>query len=431
MKASYEQYLEADPNLTNPAYAYWTRKLQACVFAEDYASALDAAVKAQGMLAGPSPVERAEYHFYAALARAGSVDTPEDLQSDWQTTHRDALTAHHQQLQIWAEYCPENFENRAALVGAELARLEGRDLDAERLYEQAIRSARVNGFVHNEALACETAARFYAARGFEDVAEMYLERARDGYLRWGADGKVRQLEARYPQLAMAEPRRGTREATSPDHQLDVAAVVKASQALSSEMLLPRLIERLMTIAVQNAGADRGLLILPHENEYRIEAEARADGEQIVLHYGAPAGPPAVPEAIIRYVMRTQESVILDDAAKHNLFSEDPYVRLRRQRSILCLPLIRQGNWSDCFTWRTRWRRTSSRRIVRGCSSFWRHKRRSRWRIRVSMAISRNARRRFDAWSTPTSSEYAFSTLTVVSWRPTTRFSASWDTAATM
>ena len=340
-EGDYEQYLEADSNLTNPAYAYWTRKLQACVFVEDYASALDAAVKAQRMLLGPSPVERAEYHFYAALARAGSVDTVDDVQPDRQTTHREALTAHHRQLQIWAEHCPENFENRAALVGAELARLEGRDLDAERLYEQAIRSARANGFVHNEALACETAARFYAARGFEDIAEMYLERARDGYLRWGADGKVRQLEARYPQLVMTDLRGGKSEATSPDQQLDVAAVVKASQALSSEMLLPRLIERLMTIALQNAGADRGLLILPHESDYRIEAEARADGEQIVLHYGAATGP-AVPEAIIRYVMRTQESVILDDAAKQNLFSEDPYFGLRRQRSILCLPLIRQG-----------------------------------------------------------------------------------------
>ena len=118
------------------------------------------------------------------------------------------MTVHHRQLQIWAEHCPENFENRAALVGAELARLEGRDLDAERLYEQAIRSARANGFVHNEALACETAARFYAARGFEDIADMYLGRARDNYLRWGADGKVRQLEARYPQLTVADPSGG-------------------------------------------------------------------------------------------------------------------------------------------------------------------------------------------------------------------------------
>ena len=210
-----------------------------------------------------------------------------------------------------------------------------------RLYDHAIRSARANGFVHNEALACEVAARFYAARGFEDIAEMYLMKARGGYLRWGADGKVRQLEARYPQLAMADTRGGKKETASPDQQLDVAAVVKASQALSSEMLLPRLIERLMTIALQNAGADRGLLILPHQDDYRIEAEARADGEQIVLHYGAAAGP-AVPEAIIRYVMRTQESVVLDDAAKQNLFSEDPYLGLGRQRSILCLPLIRQG-----------------------------------------------------------------------------------------
>jgi PAS domain S-box-containing protein len=336
----YEQYLE-DSNLTNPAYQYWTRKLQAHVFEEDYASALAAAVKAQGQILGPSLVDRAEYHFYTALALAGSTHTVEDVGLEQHTTRREALKAHQAQLQIWAEHCPENFENRAALVAAELARLEGRDLDAERLYERAIRSARASSFVHNEALACEVAARFYAARGFEVIAELFLERARDGYLRWGAEGKVRQLEARYPKLAMTDLRRQKREATSPDQQLDIAAVVKASQALSGEMLLPRLIERLMTIAMQNAGADRGLLILPHENDYRIEAEARADGEQIVLHYGA-AAEPAVPEAIIRYVMRTQECVILDDAAKPNLFYEDPYFGLRRQRSILCLPLIRQG-----------------------------------------------------------------------------------------
>jgi PAS domain S-box-containing protein len=338
-QGDYEQYLD-DSNLANPAYQYWTRKLQACVFEEDYASALDAAVKAQGQVLGPSLVDRAEYHFYAALALAGSVDTIDDAPGQ-RKAHREALTAHHQQLRIWAEHCPENFENRAALVAAELARLERRHLDAERLYEQAIRSARASGFVHNEALACETAARFYTTRGLQVIADLFLERAHDGYRRWGADSKVRQLEARYPQLVMIDLRGGKREATSPDQQLDVAAVVKASQALSGEMLLPRLIERLMTIAVQNAGADRGLLILPDGNDYRIEAEARADGEQIVLHYGA-AAEPAVPEAIIRYVMRTQECVILDDAAKPNLFSEDPYLALRRQRSLLCLPLVRQG-----------------------------------------------------------------------------------------
>jgi hypothetical protein len=270
----FEEHLEADPNLAIAACSYWIRKLQALVFAQDYSSALEAAAKAQTLLwTSPALFEQAEYHFYGALARAGSVDTVDAARTDQKAAPLEALAAHHHQLQIWTEHCPENFENRAALVGAELARLEGRDLDAERLYEQAIRSARANGFVHNEALAYETAARFYAARGFEDFAEAYLVRARDGYRRWGADGKVRQLETRYPRLAMAYPDGGTRATTTPDQQLDVAAVVKASQALSSEMLLPRLIERLMTIALQNAGADRGLLILPHQNDYRIEAEA--------------------------------------------------------------------------------------------------------------------------------------------------------------
>ena len=341
-ESNFEQHLQQNRRLAFAAYLYSIRKLQALYYAGDYSSAIEAEAQA-GRLLSQSPsyslyFDTAEYCFYGALARAAFCHL---APTDERSQHIEMLRAHHKQLQTWVEDGPENLVNRVALIGAEIAWLDGHELKAEHLYEQAIRSARANGFVHNEALAYETAARFYAARGFETFADVYLREARDCYLRWGADGKVRQLETRYPQLAMTDPRGGKREAPSPDQQLDVAAVVKASQALSSEMLLPRLIERLMTIAVQNAGADRGLLILPHENDFRIEAEARSDGEQIILHYGAAAGP-GVPEAIIRYVMRTQESVILDDAAKQNLFSDDPYLGIRRQRSILCLPLIRQG-----------------------------------------------------------------------------------------
>ena len=176
----------------------------------------------------------------------------------------------------------------------------------------------------------------------------------------------------------------------------------------------------MTIALQNAGADRGLLILPHQNDYRIEAEARTDGEQIVLHYGAAAGP-AVPETIIRYVMRTQESVILDDASKPNLFSEDPYFGLRRQRSILCLPLVRQGTLVGLLY------------LENALAShvFTPDRARLLELLAAQAAISlentrlygdlRKGRRRSDALSTPTSSGFASSILTVGSWRPTTRF----------
>src|SRR6202042_1750386 len=120
--------------------------------------------------------------------------------ADQHSPHLAALAAHHRQLEIWAANCPENFENRAALVGAEIARLEGRDREAMDLYEQAIRSAQANGFVHNEALANELAARFYTARGFDRFAHVCLQDARYGYLQWGANGKVRHLEQLYPQF---------------------------------------------------------------------------------------------------------------------------------------------------------------------------------------------------------------------------------------
>src|SRR6202035_2387056 len=128
----------------------------------------------------------------ARAARCDMAAAEERLQ------HLEALALHLKQIAVWADNCPATFANRAALVGAEVARLESRELDAERLYEQAIRSARANGFIHNEALAYEVAARFYAGRGFEEFAHVYLRKARYGYQRWGADGKVRQLEQLHP-----------------------------------------------------------------------------------------------------------------------------------------------------------------------------------------------------------------------------------------
>jgi PAS domain S-box-containing protein len=336
----FEAHLASNPFLAIAECWYWVRKLQARFFAADYDAAIDALRNAQRLLwTSPSLFEGAEAHFYGALSHAACWDT---ASPERKREHFESLVAHQKLIDTWAINCPENFENRAALVNAEIARIEGREFDAMRLYEQAIRSARENGFVHNEALACEVAARFYAARGLETVAEMFRGRARDGYLRWGADGKVRQLEARYQGLAMADPHGGARALTSPGQQPDVAAVVKASQALSSEIELPRLIERLMKIAIENAGADRGLLILPAGNEYLIQAEARAIGDQIeVTMRQEPINGIACPESLIRYVIRTREGVILDDAAKPNLFSADDYLRERQSKSILCLPLIKQ------------------------------------------------------------------------------------------
>ena len=158
----FQQRLETDPRLAFAACWYWICKLQARFHANDYAGAVAAADRAQTLMWKSSPFfEAAEYHFYGALARAAASDSST---GDAQRRSRDALSAHHLQLQTCAQHCPENFADRAALVGAEIARLEGRDADAMRLYDQAIRLARDNGFVQNEGLANELAANFYSAR---------------------------------------------------------------------------------------------------------------------------------------------------------------------------------------------------------------------------------------------------------------------------
>ena len=215
-------------------------------------------------------------------------------------------------------------------------------LDAERLYEQAIRSARASGFVHSEGIANEVAGRFYLSRGLEINAYAHLRNAVACFAAWGADAKVLQLESRYPRLVSPDARMAMPGPSI--KQLDFATILKASQAVSSEIVFPRLVEQLMTITLQNAGADRGLLLLPLRDEYRVETEALVSGNNVVLRHG-PAMNPGMPETIVRYVMRTRETVILEDAAKPNLFSEDEYLSGGQPRSLLCLPLMRQGTLS--------------------------------------------------------------------------------------
>jgi PAS domain S-box-containing protein len=337
-----ERRFSENPDLAFVECWYWVRKLQARFFAGDYASALEASAGAQRLLwTSPSHFEKAEYVFYSALSHAASCDA---APADQRQQHVDALAAHHRQLQLWAANCPDNFENRAALVGAEIARIEGRDVDAMRLYEQAIRSARANGFIHNEALANELASRFYAARGFEKIARVYLQDARFDYLRWGADGKVRQLDEMYPHLREEEPAPApTSTIGAPVEHLDLATVIKVSQAVSGEIVLEKLIDTLVRTALEQAGAERGLLILSRGAESRIEAEATTGGDTVVMQLrDQPVTAAVLPESVLHYVLRTRESVILDDAAAEPPFAADPYIRERQARSILCLPLITQG-----------------------------------------------------------------------------------------
>jgi PAS domain S-box-containing protein len=341
-ESQFEHHLRSDPRLALPECWYWIRKLQARVYANDGAGALEAASRAQQLLwTSPSFFELAEYHFYDALARAAQYDA---ASTDERAHHLEALASHHNQLETWAENCPENFANRAALVGAEMARIEGRGQDAMDLYEQAICSARDNGFVHNEAIANELAARFYSARGFNKIARVYLRDARHCYVRWGAHGKVRQLDVLYPYLREDEPVPGlTRTIGAQVDQLDLATVIKVSQAVSAEIVQEKLLNTLMRTAIAQAGAERALLILSQGGDERIAATATTDGDTVVVQLCDEAvTATALPESVLHYVLHSRESVILDDASAENSFASDLYIRQHCVRSVLGLPLLTQA-----------------------------------------------------------------------------------------
>lgn len=341
----FEERLEAEPSRGIAACTYWIRKLQARVLSNDHASAFAAAISAERLLwMSPVIFERADYHFYAALAVIGLWD----FASAGQRSHyREKLTDHQRQLRAWAEHCPENFASRAALLDAEIARLQDREIEAERLFEQAIRSARANGLVHEEGLASELAARFYGARGFEDIAHLYLRKARSCYSRWGADGKVRQLDDIHPQLSEQErPPGPTSTIGTRVEQLDLATITKVSQAVSGEMNLERLIDTLLRTAIEQAGAERGLLIFSQQDGPQLKASARTTGHSIVVEQREePVSASMLPLSVLNHVVRSSEFIVLDDAEREAPFSADPYIMDRRVRSVLCLPLLNRASFT--------------------------------------------------------------------------------------
>jgi PAS domain S-box-containing protein len=341
-EADSEHLFATTPTLAFAAYWHWTRKLQARFFAGDVSAAVEASLEADQLVwTSAAMFEGAEHRLYGALAHAAAWDS---ASLEARPGHLALIREYHKQLEVWAEHNPITFDNRATLVGAELARIEGRTLEAQDLYERAIRSAREHSFVHNEALANEMAARFYRQRGFEKIADTYLRDARYCYLRWGADAKARQLEQLYPQIradsSISDPKATIH--TSVDH-LDLATVTKVSEAVSGEIVLETLIDTIMRTAIEHAGAERGVLILPRGDHHRIEAEATTGSDRVnVVMRQAAVTAEDLPSSVLQYVLRTQEGVVLHDASSQGPFTADAYIRGRRARSVLCLPLLKQA-----------------------------------------------------------------------------------------
>ncbi|MGJ7512294.1 hypothetical protein ACSFBL_33160, partial [Variovorax sp. GT1P44] len=327
----FEEHLDkAGPRLAVAKARYWIQKIQSGFFAEDYAAAMRAVEKSSAVLPYSAIfIEIADYHFFSALTSAALAGP---LESDLKRVALDVIKTHHRHLAAWANACRENFGCRADLVAAEIARLERRELDAERLYEASIRAASQSSFVQHEGMANELAARFFLSRGFSTIATTYLANARDCYARWGAEGKVRHMEERHPELRKDRTGASSSETFySAVEQLDVNAMLKAAQALSIEIEPKALIDALMRITIEHAGAGRGTLVLLRDGVPRVAAIAAiADmsHRRVVVTQAEELLPTAtyLPEFALRYVLRSRKSLVVDDASESQLLASDAYIQ---------------------------------------------------------------------------------------------------------
>ncbi|MBW9116464.1 AAA family ATPase [Rhizobium cauense] len=323
---------------------YWTRKAMLYTLAENFEAALDAVAKVRSNPAIRNmQIEQLDCYYFSALALAAVIK--DETSTEERAGMLEEIRQQHAQLESWAKHARSpSFEDKHILVAAEIARLEGMEGEAQRLYDESIRVARLNGFTQYEAIANETAARFHAARGAKRFARTYLLEARACYARWGADAKVRQLEERYADFYdESASRLSTGTTVAAVEHLDLATVIKVAQSVSGEIVLERLVDTLMRTALEHAGAGRAVLVLGNATGHAVEAEAQMTADGVVVKHRADARTPVeLPETVVQYVLRTRETMILDNALADSAFSSDQYIRRHRVRSLLALPLVNQG-----------------------------------------------------------------------------------------
>ena len=332
---------------------FYSNKLILCYLFGEYHQALENAVQAEQYLDGVKgflivPV----FHFYDSLAQLAIYPSVPHSQQEHLLSK---VTKNQKKMQKWAENAPMNFLHKYELVEAEKARVLGQYWQAMECYDRAIASGKENGYIQEEALANELAAEFYFSQGREKVASVYLVESYYGYLHWGATAKVKDLEARYSQILSQTLKRSANgvetssfpNSVSADSHLDLATVIKASQALSGEIVLSNLLTKLMQIVLESAGAQKGFLLLDRAGQMLIEASAGIDADVIAVQKSIPlemleTSDRLLPISVINYVARTQESVVLNDATAEEIFAADPYIIDCKPKSVLCAPILHQG-----------------------------------------------------------------------------------------
>ncbi len=350
---------------TGLSFSY-TNELILCYLFANYAEASDLAINAITYLDGVTSAAVVPIvYFYDALTQLALYPT---AMATEQKRLLKKVTSHQKKLKKWAHHAPMNYQHKFHLIEAERHRVLLQKNKAMELYDRAIKGAKENGYIQEEALANELAAKFYLDWDKEKVAQSYMQEAYYCYARWGAKAKTDDLEKRYPQLLalilqaqhhrfhLGETHISTVNSASFLNQtiqtsrpssssisdsLDFTTILKASQALSSEIKLEQLLCTLMQVVMENAGAKKAVLLVLKDGNIIVETVASINESvtmlSVPLEYSQ-----AVPATVVNYVKRSLKTVVLDDATVQTDFMADPYLIQEQPKSVLCAPIVHQS-----------------------------------------------------------------------------------------
>jgi len=339
------EFAKSSADLTT-AFVIYLYKLTVANWFGEVDLALEYALKgAEFLKGGAGHFVNPVFRFHHALALAAACTKANDIESK---LYRKQLNISLEKFRDLAEHCPANYLHKYSLIQAEIARLSGDSHTAAQHYDWAIASALKNGFVQNAALANELASRFYLAQNRANLAKIYLNDARFCYIEWGATAKVHQLEQSHPdwfnKISDDRITITTTASTATDANIfDLKTVIKASQAISSEIVLEKLLKKLLHIILENAGAQSGCILLERDGYLFVEVSDSDQQDYAIFEELQPVKKNCqVPLSIINYVARTQESLVLSDATKETLYQFDTYIQNYQPKSVLCAPIVYQG-----------------------------------------------------------------------------------------
>ncbi|TAE99220.1 MAG: GAF domain-containing protein [Oscillatoriales cyanobacterium] len=345
--------LQATNNYMSLFKVYFAKMLLSYLFKEPEEALASASLAAEYAKAAVGFMMIGTHNLYYSLALLAVYPTAD---SEQQQQYLMQVVANQEKMQKWAHHAPMNYQHKYDLVEAEKARICGENWAAGEYYDRAIEGAKEQGYTQEEALANELAAEFYYACKKDKIARVYLTEAYYGYIRWGAIAKVKDLEARYPQLVtqtLNQPPKSSNVSaiattttinSSLGNALDVGTFIKASQAITSEIVLEKLLASLITILLENAAAQKAVLMLFKGDRLLIEATCTAEKQQATVLQSIPVeNSQDLPISVVNYVARTQKNLVLHDATSETLFNTDAYIVSNQPKSILCSPIIYQGH----------------------------------------------------------------------------------------